>query len=74
MVAYIVQEAKKDEMGEYDPEEVPVSYTHLDVYKRQPQNNAFAGTGSPTTELVCRVSLLNLAKRSAENTEIKNAA
>ncbi len=28
----------------------------------------------PTKELVCRVSLLNLAKRSAEKTEIKNAA
>ena len=39
-----------------------------------PQNKAFAGTGRPTKELVCRVSLLNLASRNAENTEIKKAA
>ena len=31
------------------------------------------GTGSPTKELVWRVSLLNLASRSAENTDKRNA-
>ena len=41
---------------------------------KDPQNSAFAGTGRPINELVCRVSLLNFAKRNAENTEIKKAA
>ena len=38
------------------------------------QKRALAGTGTPIKELVWRVSLLNFAKRSAENTEIRNAA
>lgn len=39
----------------------------------EPQNIALAGTGSPMKEVVWRVSLLNFANRSAENTEIKKA-
>ena len=37
------------------------------------QNNAFAGVGRPINEVVCRVSILNLPNRSAENTAIMNA-
>ena len=37
------------------------------------QKRALAGTGTPIKELVWRVSLLNLARRNAENTEIRNA-
>ena len=46
---------------------VPVPATN-DAQKR-----ALAGTGTPIKELVWRVSLLNLARRNAENTEIRNA-
>lgn len=41
---------------------------------KEPQNRAFAGTGSPIKELVWRVSLLNFASRNAEKTESRNAA
>ena len=41
---------------------------------KAPQNNALAGTGNPMNELVWRLSLLNLASRNAENTEIRNPA
>ena len=41
--------------------------------KREHQNIATAGVGKPINELVCRVSLLNLAKRKHEKMVIKNA-
>ena len=40
---------------------------------KEAQNNAFAGTGNPTKEIVWRVSLLNFASRNAENMDNKNA-
>ena len=40
---------------------------------KDPQKRAFAGTGSPINELVCRSSTLNLANLNAEKTEIAKA-
>ncbi len=49
-----------------------ISGSHVPLPLMTPKQ-ALAGTGTPTKELVWRVSLLNLARRNAENTEIKNA-
>ena len=38
-----------------------------------PQNKALAGVGIPMKLLLWRGSILNLPKRKAENTEIRNA-
>ena len=40
---------------------------------KDPQKRAFAGTGSPINELVCRSSTLNFANLNAEKTEIVKA-
>ena len=42
-------------------------------YPTEAQNKACAGTGKPINEVVCRSSILNLAKRKPENVGITNA-
>ena len=43
------------------------------AYMNDAQKIAFAGTGKPINEEVCRLSLLNFAYRNAENIGIKKA-
>lgn len=40
---------------------------------KDPQNKALAGVGNPMKELLCRGSILNLPKRSAEKAAMMKA-
>ncbi len=54
---------------------IPLSIRKLENEKPIPaQNKALAGVGMPINELVCRSSILNLARRKAEKTGTKNPA
>lgn len=45
-----------------------------DMKASEQMNSAVAGVGTPINESVCRVSMLNLASRRAENTAMINAS
>ena len=43
------------------------------VTSSDPQNNAFAGVGKPINESLCRLYMLNFAKRNAEKAAMRKA-
>ena len=52
------------------PRAVPVCF---EIQLSEAQNKVLAGVGTPMKDDVCRVSMLNLANRKAENAAIRNA-
>ena len=64
---------KADQQQQNNRMEIAAHQPVVSAVTNEARNKAFAGTGSPTKELVWRVSLLNLASRSAENTDKRNA-